>query len=63
MVSSPYDNWVSNPAEDHGPLMSITFWSLTAISLVFLTVRLSIRQHQGKIWIDDLLLTISWVRL
>lgn len=61
MASSPYENWVSNPAEDNGPLMSICFWSLTAVSLTFLIVRLCIRQHQGKIWIDGLLLTLSWV--
>ncbi|KAJ4384920.1 hypothetical protein N0V86_000524 [Didymella sp. IMI 355093] len=63
MASSPYDNWVSNPAEDHGPLMSITFWTLTGLAFVFLFVRLWIRHHQGKLWIDDLLLTISWFLL
>jgi len=63
MLSSPYDNWVSNPVEDHGPLMSVTVWSLTTVSLTLLVVRLCIRQHQGKIWIDDLLLTISWACL
>ncbi|KAF3041283.1 hypothetical protein E8E12_002732 [Didymella heteroderae] len=63
MVSSPYENLVSNPAEDNGPLMSITFWSLTAVSLAFLTVRLCIRQQQGKIWIDDILLSLSWLFL
>lgn len=62
MAASPYENWVSNPAQDNGPLMSIAFWSLTAVSLAFLILRLCIRQYQGKIWIDDLLLTISWVR-
>lgn len=60
-MSTPYDNWASNPNETHGPLMSIAVWSLTGVSAGFLLLRLCIRQHQGKLWLDDLVLGISWV--
>jgi hypothetical protein len=60
-VPSPIDNWVSNPSETHGPLMSSACWSLGAVAFVFLAVRLFIRQSQGKLWIDDIVLGISWV--
>jgi hypothetical protein len=55
------DTYISKPGETHGPLMSITCWSLTAIALVFLVLRLCIRQSQGKLWLDDGALGISWV--
>jgi hypothetical protein len=60
-MATPYDNWVSNPDESHGPLMSVAVWSLTGIAAGFLFLRLFIRQSQGKLWLDDLVLTISWV--
>ncbi|KAH5059800.1 hypothetical protein HBI73_208890 [Parastagonospora nodorum] len=61
MASLP--NWVSNPSETHGPLMSAGAWSMLGVSAAFLFVRLYIRQSQGKLWLDDLALGISWVLL
>ncbi|KAH8636798.1 hypothetical protein IG631_08633 [Alternaria alternata] len=60
-MSSQFDNWRSDPSESHGPLMSITCWSLGGVSLLFLVVRCGIRQSQKKFWYDDGLLVISWV--
>lgn len=60
-MASQFENWVSRPEETRGPLVSITIWSLTAVAAVFLFVRLSIRQNQGKLWLDDLVLAVSWV--
>jgi hypothetical protein len=54
-------SWVSNPEESHGPLMSVVTWSLVSIAGAFLVVRLWIRQHQRKLWLDDCTLFISWV--
>lgn len=34
---------------------------MLGVSAVFLFVRLYIRQSQGKLWLDDLALGISWV--
>jgi len=56
-----YDSWVSNPDESHGPLMSVVTWSLVSVSAVFLFSRLYIRQRQGKLWLDDCTLSVSWV--
>jgi nicotinamide riboside transporter PnuC len=56
-----FDSWVSNPKESHGPLMSVVTWSLVAVAGTFLIVRLFIRQHQRKLWLDDCTLVISWV--
>ncbi|OAK93865.1 hypothetical protein IQ06DRAFT_287418 [Phaeosphaeriaceae sp. SRC1lsM3a] len=61
MASS--DSWVSNPAENNGPLMSVVTWCLVSVAGAFLAVRLWIRQHQGKIWLDDCTLVVSWVLL
>ncbi|USP80353.1 hypothetical protein yc1106_07627 [Curvularia clavata] len=61
--SNPLNNWVSNPGETHGPLMSVAVWSLCGISGFFLGLRLWIQLGQGKLWYDSLLLTISWVFL
>jgi hypothetical protein len=55
-------NLVSRPGESTGPLMSITCWCLVGVSAVFLVVRLAIRHSQKKLWFDDLLLTLSWVK-
>lgn len=55
------DSWVSNPAESHGPLMAVVTWCLVSISGAFLAVRLFIRQKQGKLWLDDYALIVSWV--
>lgn len=54
-------SWVSNPGETNGPLMSITSWSICGFSAIFLCLRLGIRQHKGKIWLDDWAIGISWV--
>jgi hypothetical protein len=56
-----YTSWVSNPEESHGPLMSVVTWSLVSVAAAFLIPRLFIRQHQGKLWLDDCTLSISWV--
>jgi hypothetical protein len=42
-------------------LMSIATWSLTGVAAGFLLLRLCIRQNQGKLWLDDVVLGISWV--
>lgn len=34
---------------------------MLGVSAAFLFVRLYIRQSQGKLWLDDLALSISWV--
>lgn len=60
-MSTQLENWVSNPEETHGPLMSVAIWSLCGISGFFLCLRLFIQHGQGKLWYDSLLLTISWV--
>ncbi|RYO65651.1 hypothetical protein AA0116_g2385 [Alternaria tenuissima] len=62
-MSSQFNNWRSDPSESHGPLMSITCWSLGGVSLLFLVVRCGIRQSQKKFWYDDGLLVISWFLL
>jgi hypothetical protein len=56
-----YESWVSNPDESHGPLMSVVTWSLLSVAGAFLTFRLFIRKSQGKLWLDDCALVISWV--
>jgi hypothetical protein len=56
-----YENWVSNPDENHGPLMSVVTWSLVSVAAAFLFPRLYIRQRQGKLWLDDCTLVVSWV--
>jgi hypothetical protein len=61
-MSTPYDTWISNPNENNGPQMAIATWSLAGVSAVFLAFRLYIRQSQGKVWLDDVALGISWVR-
>lgn len=60
-MSSQFDNWESNPTETHGPLMSVSTWSLGGVSFLFLVVRCLIRQNQKKLWVDDGVLVISWV--
>lgn len=55
------DSWVSRPDETHGPLVSVAVWSLTGVAGGFLFLRLCIRQTQGKLWLDDLVLGTSWV--
>lgn len=60
-MSTQLQNWVSNPEETHGPLMSITVWSLCGVAGFFLALRLAIQKNQGKLWYDSLILTVSWV--
>lgn len=55
------DSWVSNPDETHGPMLTIVVWTLTGVAGGFLILRLSIRQQQGKLWLDDLVISTSWV--
>ncbi|EMD95135.1 hypothetical protein COCHEDRAFT_1091013 [Bipolaris maydis C5] len=59
----PSDSWVSNPDESHGPLMSVVTWSLVSVAAAFLIPRLCIRQRQGKLWLDDCTLVVSWILL
>ena len=42
-------------------MMSVVTWSLVSIAGAFLAARLWIRQHQGKLWLDDCTLVVSWV--
>jgi hypothetical protein len=58
---SSYESWISNPKETHGPLMSVVTWSLVSVSGAFLIPRLYVRHRQGKLWLDDCTLAISWV--
>ena len=58
---SAIDTWVSNPKENNGPLMSVVTWCLVSVAGAFLAARIWIRQHQGKLWLDDCTLVISWV--
>jgi hypothetical protein len=60
-MATGLESWVSNPDETHGPLISITSWALCSVAAGFLVLRLSIRQNQGKLWLDDCVLGISWV--
>ncbi|KAH8642543.1 hypothetical protein IG631_00006 [Alternaria alternata] len=58
---SGIENWVSNPKETHGPLMSVVTWSLLSVAAAFLFPRLYIRWRQGKLWLDDCTLVVAWV--
>ncbi|CAN9164910.1 unnamed protein product [Alternaria alternata] len=62
-MSTQLENLKSNPAEDNGPLMSIATWCLVGVSGAFLIVRLIIQKSQRRLWIDDLLLGLSWTLL
>lgn len=55
------DSWVSNPDETRGPMLTVVVWTLTGVAGGFLILRLFIRQQQGKLWLDDLVLSTSWV--
>ena len=55
------DSWVSNPDETRGPMLTVVVWTLTGVAGGFLILRLFIRQQQKKLWLDDLVLSISWV--
>ncbi|KAL5114500.1 hypothetical protein ACEQ8H_007590, partial [Pleosporales sp. CAS-2024a] len=58
-----FQSWVSNPKENNGPMMSVATWCLVSVAGTFLAVRVWIRQHQGKLWLDDFTLVISWMLL
>lgn len=58
---SSIDSWVSNPAENNGPLMSVVTWCMVSVAGAFLAIRLWIRMTQGKLWLDDYTLVVSWV--
>ena len=55
------DSWVSNPDETRGPMLTVVVWTLTGVAGGFLILRLFIRQQQKKLWLDDLVLSTSWV--
>ena len=55
------DSWVSDQSVTRGPLLTIVIWTLTGVAGGFLILRLSIRQQQGKLWLDDLVIGTSWV--
>ncbi|KAF2998076.1 hypothetical protein E8E14_001810 [Neopestalotiopsis sp. 37M] len=63
MSSSAIKNWVSNPAENHGPMMSVVLWCLWLVSGVFLGLRMYVRLKHRRFWWDDALLITSWVFL
>jgi hypothetical protein len=60
-MSGQFENFVSNTDETHGPLMSITTWTLGGVAFGFMLLRYSIRHSQKKLWTDDVVLGISWV--
>ncbi|RAR02644.1 hypothetical protein DDE83_008520 [Stemphylium lycopersici] len=62
-MASQLENFKSDPSETHGPLMSIMVWMQCGVAALFLCVRFLIQKAQGKLWIDDLLLTIAWLFL
>ncbi|KAF7532054.1 hypothetical protein G7054_g8319 [Neopestalotiopsis clavispora] len=50
-------------SDDLGPKIDGVCWSLTAVTAVFLGVRLYVRSTQSKLWWDDYVLLISWLLL
>ena len=52
---------VNNPHETRQPLIEGVFWSLLAVSSVFLALRLWTRAKYGKWQPDDYVLIFSWV--
>lgn len=62
MSGTALDNWKSNPEEDHGPLMSGCIWGLWTISTLFVCLRVHVRLRHARIWWDDAVLLLGWVR-
>lgn len=62
-MSSAISNWVSNPAENHGPLISVVLWCLWLFCGIFLGLRMYVRLQHRRFWWDDALLILAWVFL
>lgn len=62
-MSSAIKNWVSNPAENHGPLISVVLWCLWLFCGIFLGLRMYVRLQHRRFWWDDALLILAWVFL
>ena len=47
---------------DYGPTMNISLWTLTGLSLTFMSLRIyaKVTRHRG-LWWDDWMLIASWV--
>lgn len=49
--------------ETRGPEVNIALWTLTAVSCLFLSLRLYCKSYKHKdLWWDDWVLILSWVR-
>jgi len=62
--STPVQTGTPDPraAENSGPQLNATVWSLTALSLGFLVLRLySKLWRRRKLWWDDYVLVAGWV--
>ena len=55
------DKLVSNPSEDHGPLMAGALWGLFALASMFVGLRLYSRVSYSKLWYDDAFMVIGEV--
>ncbi|KAK6219091.1 hypothetical protein LQW54_002593 [Pestalotiopsis sp. IQ-011] len=60
-MATPID--ASHQFDDVGPKIDGVCWSLTAITAIFLGIRLYVKVAQSKLWWDDYLLLISWLLL
>jgi len=54
--------WSDNGDESIFTETNIAIWVLTSSSGLFLAVRLWCRHRFSKLWWDDAVLTLSWVR-
>ncbi|ETS79804.1 hypothetical protein PFICI_07333 [Pestalotiopsis fici W106-1] len=50
-------------SDNLGPKIDGVCWSLTAITAIFLGVRLYVKVTQSKLWWDDYVLLVSWLLL
>jgi hypothetical protein len=49
--------------EDLGPMLNTVFWTMAALSTIFLALRVYTKvSRRRKMWWDDWLLIASWVR-
>ena len=50
--------------DDYGPQLNYTIWFLTAISFIFLALRIYCKIWRNRsVWWDDYILILSWVGL
>lgn len=58
------EQFAALPHDDAGPRINAVVWSLTAVSGLFLALRLFCKATRSKgFWWDDWVLTAAWVRL